>query len=309
MSGYLTVSDRVVSRAGRMMAGLIVVAAAGGCSSTDVPPSLDELPRPAIAREATPDRLLLPPSWPAGWKPVDRGLEDRSFRSAQHSVFMPPGSTAGRGPAIVVAYAGDDEASPSACDRHRGDVEFPGPEVRRWGSGLAETSGAVPPPPFVTAVGYAFARGVSDETLLRAAVSVEWVDEHTPPRVQLPAGFTLRAAGSLAPMDWSFPAHVRVRRGEEQIEIGEARFDAAGRFLAQFWNSISPGGLCWGGRTAQRTVIDGETVAQIRGRNTPAGRRAIAEIAASLEAVDRSAFCAVAPAFDPDDQGACALVG
>lgn len=230
-----------------------------------------------VAKTRAPARPLLPRRMPRGWTITGRQL-DRSddWRAALPTqwVYMPSGSTATSGPALVVGSVGDDQAPPSYC----------------LGANVSEES--IGGPDFVTSDGaYVFGRGLGNAEVGRIAKSVRWRDPPRPPTVDLPPGYALRAASSLPAFGLPAAASLHVSGGGQTVQVGQEQATAAGLFVADFWRHVLGGHGCRQG-ASQRSVIRGGTVLRLVGQDTRRGRRMIRTVERRLARVSRDTFCA-----------------
>ncbi len=252
----------------------------------------------------------MPGTLPKGWRITSRQLRSNRFASTAQAVFMPAGSTADHGPALVVGFTVDEEYAPSTCARGvRGQRDVVG-SIVRWGGSYSQTP--VPGPGFYTYNdAYVFGRDVSDEDLRRAASSVQWHYQEMP-TVALPPAFRLRATSHLDAQGPAWLARQSLAGPDGQgIDISQEQANTAGVFVADFWSNITKGQACNGylgqgdQMNAVTTVIRGNTVVRILAPANRRGQEVAATMERALRRVSRRTFCGPARPDPTEPAGTC----
>jgi hypothetical protein len=198
----------------------------------------------------------------------------------RHTLYLAPGSTPEKGPAIVAGDVDELESGTLCLDAGPDST----PIVRRRGD-LVRTEPLESVP---DTSGFLFGRGVTDEQILtaRAGSRLAEHDRIVIGRDSLPRGFVEVAAAWIDPDQMMGEVVTLLDPVGREVRIGAFDGDQAAQYLSRFWDATGVG-TCAEDVSSRVTRSVGDTHVTVEG-DVP--RAVVRDIANRLRATDRRTF-------------------
>lgn len=272
---------------------ILAVVIAAACGEDDSPATV--APIAATGTVSAPDRPIIVDPLPEGWSVESAEMRDYGTGPMQ-SLYLAPGSTPTRGPALVVGQY-QQESGYTTCERGRpSDVVLDGPApastlLTRSGS-LTTIQGEIN----TDEPGYVFGRDLTDNQVITAAHAAHFagqIPEDPPATIGtrgLPDGFRKVATAPVVP-NVTTPASGQMVRltnadGTQDVSIVAYDGDRASDLLTQFWNATISKTPC-GYRNRATALTIGDTEVLVGGHTST---ETLDQIVANLTATDQSGF-------------------